>query len=76
MNFFDQSAAKQDGPPPPASEDDYGANVVPLKTKGKRKQEGWKSEWHLSEAGAPLPTLYNVMLTLRNHPKLERIVRV
>jgi predicted P-loop ATPase len=61
-------------PPPPKSEDDYGANVVVL-PKGKRSQPGWKNEWHYSEQGSPLPTLHNAMVVLRNHPQMCSIVR-
>jgi predicted P-loop ATPase len=77
MNFFDQTSAtpKPDEPPPPASEADYGDNVVTLTPKGKRGQPGWKSEWHLADSGSPLPTLHNAMITLRNHPTLSGLLR-
>lgn len=51
-------------------------NVVPMKPKAaKKKAEGWEGEWHTSDSGSPLPTLFNVMLSLRNHPQLSRLVR-
>lgn len=74
VNWFDRGPAAAELPPP-ASEDDYGENVVTLTPKGKRKQAGWKAEWHISENGSPLPTLHNAMVALRNHPTLAGILR-
>lgn len=73
VNFFDQDAVPTTDPPLPNGEGDYGENVVVLKSKGRR--EGWQRLWHFGESGQPLPTLHNVMLTLRNHPKLAKIIR-
>lgn len=73
MSIFDRPV--QADPPPPNSEADYGSKVVTLTPKGKRGQPGWKSDWHLSDNGSPLPTLFNAMVALRNHPKLSTIVR-
>jgi predicted P-loop ATPase len=52
-------------------------NVVPLrKPKPTRpRPDGWKAEWHLTDTGAPLPTLYNAMVALRNHPPFVGLVR-
>lgn len=77
MNYFDQVAAAPtpSEPPPPASEADYGENVVVLTPKGKRGQPGWKSDWQLSDSGSPLPNLFNAMVAMRNHPKLAGLVR-
>jgi predicted P-loop ATPase len=72
VNFFAIDPADPAGPsepPPAASEAEYGANVVSLAPR-KRGQAGWKAEWQTSEAGTPLPNLFNVMVALRNHPKL------
>ena len=77
VNFFDQSssaAAPELGPPPPTSEADYGENVVLLPPR-KRAKDGWKADWHLSSSGSPLPTLFNVMHTMRHHPKLAKLIR-
>ena len=74
VNFFDQSAPKRSEPPPPQSEDDYGENVVVL-GKTKKVKAGWKSDWHLSESGAPLPTLHNAMVAMRGDPRLANLVR-
>lgn len=73
VNFFDQDAVPSTDPPLPNGEGDYGENVVVLKSKGRR--EGWQRLWHTAESGQPLPTLHNVMLTLRHHPKLAKIIR-
>lgn len=74
MNFFDEKPNPSE-PPPPASEADYGSKVVTLTPKGKRGQPGWKSEWHLSDNGSPLPTLFNAMVALRSHPTLAGLLR-
>jgi predicted P-loop ATPase len=74
VNFWDHANPAPSDPPPPKSEDDYGENVVIL-PRGKRSQPGWKSEWHLSDNGSPLPTLHNAMVALRHHPKLAALVR-
>lgn len=74
MNFFDQTSPPKSEPPPPTSEADYGANIVTLTPKGKRGQPGWKSDWHLSDNGSPLPTLHNAMVALRNHPTLSGLL--
>ena len=66
-----------DEPPTPNGEGDYGSeaqNIVPLPRR-KRQQPGWKAEWHTSETGTPLPTLFNAMVALRCHPTLARILR-
>lgn len=76
VNFFDQttSPAPASEPPPPGGEDDYGENVV-LLPRGKRSPPGWKADWQTAETGQPLPNLFNVMLTLRKHPRLLDIIR-
>lgn len=74
-NFFSKRPG-HDEPPPPGSEDDYGLNVVPL--KGRKKMKGdptWKDSWQLTETGQPIPNLLNVMITLRNHPRLLDLLR-
>lgn len=78
MSFWDQKPKKHDpnDPPTPDSEDDYG-NVVPLK-RGKKKSHdtgGWQDGWHKADTGAALPTLFNVMLALRNEPSLVCLLR-
>ena len=75
VNFFDlHPGAPAAGEPPSAtSEADYGENVVSLPPR-KRGHAGWKKEWHASEAGTPLPNLFNVMIALRNHPKIMGVV--
>jgi hypothetical protein len=79
-NFFDVSGAPvrrlPEEPPPARSEDDYGANVIPLGSPRKRTKEGWKAEWQMSENGSPLPNLFNVLIALRWHPKLTSVVRL
>jgi predicted P-loop ATPase len=75
VNFFDQDAVPSTEPPVPNGEGDYGQNVVVLKAIPKGKREGWQRMWHVGETGQPLPTLHNVMLTLRNHPRLAKIIR-
>ncbi len=47
-------------------------NVVPLKS---RKSANWKSEWQISSSKIPLPNLFNVMVTLRQHPELCKLVQ-
>jgi len=76
MNFFSQSPRPvgTTEPPPPSSEDDYGDNVVALPPR-KRAREGWRHEWHTSNSGSPLPTLYNALLALRNHEKFANAIR-
>jgi hypothetical protein len=74
-----QSEAPDADPPSPASEEEYG-EVIQLagrkrKTPEARSDRGWKAKWHLSESGTSLPTVFNVMLAMRNHPKLSVIVR-
>jgi predicted P-loop ATPase len=73
LGFFDANPSSQE-PPPPKGEGDYGEKVISFKPKN-RKQLGWKSEWQIAETGTPLPNLYNVMVTLRNHPELSAVVR-
>jgi predicted P-loop ATPase len=75
VNFFDlhPGAAAAGEPPSATSEADYGENVVSLPPR-KRGHAGWKKEWHASEAGTPLTNLFNVMIALRNHPKLAGLV--
>ena len=79
-NFFlrDPDAPVSSEPPPPAGEDDYGENVVTFPERGTAKKRGraeWAKDWQLSDNGAPLPNLFNVALTLRNHPKLADMIR-
>ena len=47
-------------------------NVVPLKS---RKNSNWKSDWQTSSSKTPLPNLFNVMITLRQHPQLCNLVQ-
>ena len=61
-------------PPPADSEDAYGANVVALPPR-KRAKEGWRKDWHLSTTAAPLPTLYNALVALRNHEPFVTAIR-
>ena len=42
----------------------------------KRAKEGWKADWQVSEAGTPLTNLFNAMIALRCHPRLERLVHL
>ena len=78
VSFFDSvppsSDHRPEEPPPPSGEADYG-NVVPITSRNKRGQEGWKADWHLSDNGSPLPTLHNAMVALRAHPKLCKLIR-
>lgn len=81
MNFFSakpgaQPARQPSEPPPPASEDDYGENVVPLAGPRKRVRTDWQHQWHMSPSGTPLPSLYNVMLCLRHHPKMADLIKL
>ena len=61
-------------PPPVDSEDAYGANVVALPPR-KRAREGWRKDWHVSATAAPLPTLYNALVALRNHEPFVTAIR-
>mgnify|MGYP005815626239 CR=1 FL=1 len=73
-NFFDLPPDSDDAPA--AGEDEYG-NVVPLKKRRKKEVmlgEGWRAEWQISDAGTPLPNLFNVMVALRRYDRLREIV--
>jgi predicted P-loop ATPase len=73
-NSIEGGAGTRQEPTEEAAAD--GNNVVKLKPKrNKRAQWGWKQEWHVSENGNPLPTLFNAMVALRNSEGLTDIVR-
>lgn len=62
--------------PPP---EDDGPTIEPdgnvVRIRRSNPNDDWKAAWHRGDSGAPLPTLFNVMIALRRFPPFCSLVR-
>jgi predicted P-loop ATPase len=57
-------------------EGSWRSNVIPLKTKQKRNQTGWRKDLQKAEGSdVALCNLFNAMIVMRHHDPLKQIVR-
>jgi hypothetical protein len=69
-------------PEPPSAGDNNPPpdNVVQLKPKKQPKPrparpDDWRKDWHVSDEGTALPSLFNAMVAMRQHPALAGVTR-